>query len=380
MTTVRSLLNKIPEYTTVMSAAAREGWLVPLIEAHLTPCSIMEAQDILRSMDLPADLKLRFRNRRGRARFNPEHRRYGIYLAATPGVSFGGLRAGLVLHEAAHVWDHQKRGRFSHGPTYRRALRDAILETAWRPCVMGKSVKEIYYRHRGPYEFLLSSRNAKGEDVTTHHVGPFNMQEAHSTAIDLVTKPGGNIFAVWVFSKTEGQFTGAFYKRNDDQRAEVYAPWHELEEPDGPGTTAEKPDADRGVELPDEREAPALLPEREEPLPAMDDSVDASLPEGTVPGGGPVRDLPPQEPAQPRVKRIGPPRRTGRALELGAAEGWPKSEAAQIVRTFMEGKRLTSVEIVAAIGAELTGLGVQFPASLISRLKQGGFLREVTEE
>jgi hypothetical protein len=360
MNPVRHLLDRIPEYTRILSAASREAWLTPLIEAHLTPCSEMEARDILRLMSLPRDTKVSFGSQSGRARFNQSARRYGVSLPNAPGVSFGQLRAGIVLHEGAHIWDHWDQGKFGHGPTYQHSLRQALLLTAWRPCVMDDSIKEIYARHRGPFEFLLTVNKKNGEQGSKHHVGPFSAREAHAEALRML-KDFDDVDAVFVFSKSEGQFTGAFYKRGGtDPR--VYRPWDELEEADGPGTTVESTNADRGVELPDEREAAALLPGGPEPLSPVDDSVDASLPEGTVPGGRPVRDVPAKQPAEPRAKRVGPPRRASRALELdgGNAEAWPKSEAAQVVRAFMEGKRLTPSEIVAAIGAQLTGLGFNF--------------------
>lgn len=69
-------------------------------------------------------------------------------------------------------------------------------------------------------------------------------------------------------------------------------------------------------------------------------------------------------------------------LDNGNAEQWPRSKGPQILRAWFEsepGRVATVPEIVAACGPALTEAGIQFPASLISRLKQGGFLVPATE-
>lgn len=129
---------------------------------------------------------------------------------------------------------------------------------------------------------------------------------------------------------------------------------------------------DDGMELPAERGAAALLPRRAEPVREVDDSGDDSVPEGAIPVDRPVRRVPPEGVPQQRT-----PRKAGAALALGAGE-WPKkSEPARLVREWFEAepdRRATTAEMIEALGTQLTALGVQFPASLFSRLKQAGLL------
>jgi len=72
-------------------------------------------------------------------------------------------------------------------------------------------------------------------------------------------------------------------------------------------------------------------------------------------------------------------RRTrGARLVIGKTDGWPKSQGAQIVRQFFQhpDRRASTQEIVSAIGDQLMAAGIEFPGSLVSRLKQAGFLTE----
>lgn len=375
---ITEMLLVVGEYSSVLGAARREGWLTELIEAHQVPCNTDQASRILRVMrGLPRGLHVGFRNKRGWTRERKDGS-LGVYLPFKPGTTHGHLRVGLVLHEASHILDYLERQAFGHGPAFQARLREAIHNTAWRSCVTDNSIKEIYARHRGPFQFLLSTRLKNGQSGTKHDPGPFSAKDAHAAALDWINK-FDDIEAVFVFSKSEGQFTGAFYKKGGTD-ARVYRPWHELEEPDG-----------RRVELHRNEEplasdpAPALLSRSSEPVQEMDAADGRGLPAEPVPQARPVRNLPAKEPTQPRAQRAAgsPPRRASRALEVNPdkTEGWPKSEGAGIVRAWLEEhKRGTPAEIVAAVGPRLIELNVQFPASLISRLKQGGLLREAHED
>lgn len=369
--TSRELTLVVPEYPNVLARAAREGWLRPLIHAHLTECTRVTAEGLLHELsDLPADLGLRWRPRtRGRARYHKLQRRYGITLPTEPAPSSSRLRIGLVLHEAAHVYDHLTTKRFGHGPTFCRELRE-LLATHWNDswrerCTIAMSVsnfREIYDRHRGPYWLLLTRETPtkKGVEHSTDRIeGPLSAEEAHEEARILVNDAKDNVVDAMVFSSTEGQFTGAIYRRG-----ETYRPWHEEES------------RARRVEPSDQRDEAALLPGGPEPLREVVDPVERGLPAATVPRRRPVRDVPAKDPA---LQRAAGPRGNRPALELdpGNAERWPKSEGAGIVRATLEAiGRATAADLAQRIAADCAKVGVAFPASLISRLKQGGFLRE----
>lgn len=48
------------------------------------------------------------------------------------------------------------------------------------------------------------------------------------------------------------------------------------------------------------------------------------------------------------------------------------------MKTFFAGRTgATPTEIIEALGAKLNEMGVAHPASLVSRLKQAGFLKEI---
>ncbi len=203
--------------------------------------------------------------------------------------------------------------------------------------------------------------------------GPFGAKDAHEKCRELIEAPGP-VIGVHVFSLTESQFIGAYYKRGDSQQ-----PWHELEEPDERvelQTQAPPEGETDAAPLQDEPEGPA----DDEPVRPGDALRDASPAAPAVPRDRAVRSVPPKKQAAPRALGVA---RTQTTLELdpGNAEQWPKSETAQTVRAFLDGgKRATSKDICEALGPKLTALGVAFPASLVSRLKQGGLLRPSTEE
>jgi hypothetical protein len=365
------------EYPGVLRRAAAGGWLDDLLIAHFTPCDVAEARGLLAGLDLPVSLRLILLDGvyRGRARYSRRRRQYGILLPTKPGVYPCHLRVGLVLHEAAHIYDHQDRGKFGHGPAFCERLRELVQE--WRPRRMA-NMMEMYLRHRGPYSLLLTIlQETKGKQTVISGdkpLGPMNAERAHAEACRLVTDPESKVTAVFVFSDTEGQHIGAQYKRG-----ETYRPWHEMKE---------EVQREGGMELSDQRPAATLLQGGPEPLRPVDAAVERSVPAEAVPSAGPVRDVP--EEAAPR-KRPAPtklpgdrfPAVRGRALALDAStsDRWPKSAPAQLVKGWFEegDKRATAAEVIQAIGPKLQALGMAHPASLVSRLKQGGFLKEVSE-
>lgn len=367
--TGRQLHKWVPEYPSILSRAGREGWLSDLVAAHAVPCTSAHAVVILASLGLhPRDLDLRWGNRRGRARWHPKTRRYSISLPGVPGGTWKRLRAGLVIHEAAHVIDRRKTGTFGHGEKFCRQLR-AALTTDWRSLVMTSSFREIYDRHRGPYALIVTTEEVgkKGKaQGSGRHGNVFSAEEAHEEARILVNSKAP-VLEVFVYSETEGQFIGAQYKRG-----ESYRPWHEehgrveLCEP------VQENDEPRPA-------SPALVPGREEPLHAVGDLADAGEQTEAVHVARQVRDVPAKARTSPRPERIAAgPRKPGSALRVAdGRDDWPKSEAAQAVKAHVEAHPgLTAAAIVAAIGPRLNELGVAHPASLVSRLKQAGFLKE----
>lgn len=211
--------------------------------------------------------------------------------------------------------------------------------------------RQIYDRHQGPYVLLLVRQDAKGKQFTDRVTGSsLRAQAAHETAVDLITATdgkNGDVTHAFVFSDTEGQFIGALYRRG-----EAYAPWEHLAIDDAPRTT---PKARRVATAP-------------------------SGEEGTVT----EMTAPSAPPKPPRVKTPGSrfPAMRGRALAMtqDADAKWPASKPAQMVKAHFEFKgptySATSPELVADIGPALKEIGVEFPASLISRLKQAGLLVE----
>lgn len=233
--------------------------------------------------------------------------------------------------------------------------------------------QEIYDRHPGLYHAVVDRQVAGKKDgsikLETRNVPGLNAAEVRQLARIEIEKDKS--VTIYVYSEREQQ----------------HLLWYDcdslnfLTEDDGKG------EPDGRVELPDQREEAAPLRRRKKSVRPVDDPVDGSVSAETVSGDGPVRDVP--EEKQPRAEgvrrrdsqRAAPPRRVGRALELdgGNAERWPKSEGAQIVRAALERVgRATVAELTAMLAADLAKAGVGFPGSLISRLKQGGFLKEVT--
>lgn len=357
----------IVEYTTVQAAAADEGWLHALLDAHLTPCAETDARRLCSWVGL-GHIPIRFTNRRGRARFS--RRGYGISLPSTPGTGFAKLRVGLVLHEAAHVLDRMESGTFGHREKFRRVLRDLVTRD-WRSQLKIGNQREIYARHRGPYSLLVSrtvpGKGGKPKETTDKVKGPFSAEDAHEEARMLVNDPRDNVVDIHVFSDSEGQFVGAHYKRGVE-----YPSWASLAEV---GLDDERENDEGRVELPDERPDAALLSGGEEPLQKVVAPLKQRVPKPAVPSRGLVRNVPPQSQAAAGTKR------KGAVLELdpGNAERWPASKGAAIVRAAIERERGTASELAKRLTAELNAVGVEFPASLISRLKQGGFLREVQD-
>jgi hypothetical protein len=376
MVTYRELSNTVAEYESVLRQAGAGRWLPYLIAAHTTPCTQSEAERILQGVALPDDLKLRFKSRAGRARWIRKKQQYSISL---PEVTHGiyCLRVGVVLHEAAHIACHQRWKKFGHGEQFCTELRRLLIASKWRNVMSTRSYREIYDRHRGPFSLLLTREEMKKgreEQVTEKVKGPFSAEEAHEEAVMLVNDTRDNVLQVHVFSDGEGQFCGAFYKRG-----ETYKTWEE-----------ETEDAGR-MESHSDQPAPALLQGRSEPVSEMAASKLDGVSEESISdadGDRPVRDVPEEEPAAPRPKRAAKPAKLpgdrfpvvrGKALTLGKTEGWPPSKPAQVVLAYMsvEGRKGTSAELIAALGAELTALGVAHPGSLVSRLKQAGLLVEV---
>ncbi len=392
----------VGEYASIIRAAAREGWLRELLAAHWTPCDQDDAirllswvRSLVGTRRLPADLKLRFTNKRGRARFNKKTRRYSISLPKAPGTTFARLRAGLVLHEAAHVVDRCSTGVFNHKSTFQRVLRALVTHSEWRTHVMSGTVREIYGRHRGPYSLLLGrERPVKGggmEQYTDRLSKRFNAEDAHEEARMLVTDPRENVTDVHVFSDSEGQFTGAFYTRGV-----AYESWAELRARDLAETGFDNPweqtketndgrvephcgdDADPGPGEPGEAEA-ALLQEPVEPVREVAAGDERRVPAKPAPRVRPVRSVPPQGEAATGAKRKG--------VNLGIAadkiDGWPGSKGAGIVRAALieiGEAGISAAELAKRLADPLKEAGVEFPASLISRLKQGGFIHVVTEK
>lgn len=345
------------EYPTILRAAENEGWLNVLIESHLTPCSQEEARRLLDRSGCRF-VTTRFNMRpRARGRFNPPKNGQGLSLSlpGRPGSRFGFLRVGIVLHEAAHLLDYRKRIKTNHQPSFQREFRSLLrkLMTTTTPV----NFRPIYDRHQGPYVLLMLRENAKGQQFTDRVTGSsLRAQAAHEKAVELVNQGDPkypDVDSVFVFSDTEGQFTGALYRKG-----ESYAGWEHLPIDDAP--PVDKRSAAR--KLLDVRKT-TTLPEL-----AAKVEADANAPA-----------------ASPRKKpgdRF--PVMRGRPLVPNLEGEWPKSAPAQLVRSHFEFRganySATSAELIAEIGTALAELKVQFPASLISRLKQAGLLKEKIDE
>lgn len=338
----------IAEYPTIIARAAKEGWLEPLVASHALPCTRSEAMGLLNVLPLPRNTVVNFRAGKGRAGRRPGQ--YRIGLPTTPGTRSRTLRVGLVIHEAAHIIDHAKENGWGHGETYCRVLRQLLVTIDWRKGFMPTSnFRAIYDRHRGPYCIMLireivSAKKDKAIPTSDLLNGPFNAEEAHEEARMLVTDPRENVTGAYVYSLTENQHIGAIYKRG-----ETYATWLDLPTPAPAAEAVREPEH----EMPDWAKTPAAAPAAAAPAPRPVEATAPAAKAATV-------------------------RRKGAALGVGRDEGWPSSEAAQTVRAFFD-KTPTAApaEIIAALGTKLNDLGVAHPASLVSRLKQAGFLKEI---
>jgi len=235
--------------------------------------------------------------------------------------------------------------------------------------------RPIYDRHQGPYVLLLLREDAKGKQFTDRITGSLRAQAAHEKAVDLVygrDPKYTDVDSVFVFSDTEGQFTGALYKCGED-----YAAWEHLPIDDSSPASSAKPKRTgltvkegaarsvvNAIVQAETAEAAGFVGHHE-----VDGDKVASVPK-------PKKERPAKLPGD----RF--PVMRGRPLVHNPEGEWPKSAPAQFVKSFFGQQppdySATSAELVAAIGQSLTDLGVQFPASLISRLKQAGLLKEKT--
>lgn len=219
--------------------------------------------------------------------------------------------------------------------------------------------KVLYARHEDLYCLLATVLDGMTEK-SRHFPGPYTAREAHEEARKLVNHNSTTEIAdIHVFGRKLGFFIGARYVRDI---AEHNIPWDDLPEP----TDAER------MEHADELRPPALLQPGEEPLPAVDGPVDGGVPAEAAPRRRLVRDVSPESRA---ASRTPPPAKPRVPLKIGTGE-WPQgSRGAQLVRSHLEEVRqATGPEICTALAAEFAALGVQFPSSLISRLKQAGLL------
>lgn len=356
------------EYVSIVKRAGQEGWLDPLTAAHAAPCTQQEAVKILGLLRNLPRLKVLFRaNAKGRARFSRKTKRYGITLSAEPGGKTRRLRAGLVLHEAAHILAHQQVGEMDHQEIYCRTLR-RLLQTDWRSQLMPtSSFSAIFNRHRGPFSISLTREIDHGgkrgkeqvsdrillplreEDEGRQRSRTFTAEEAHEEARMLVGDPRENVTSAYVFSESEGQFIGAAY-----HRGETYKPWSEENLPI---------EATFQTDPPIEPMTIAGKVESEPTKPTAD-----LLKVGT-------EAVKIKEPKAPK-----PPRRAGLALTVapGSDEKWPQAPSAQaVLATFKARGAMTAKEAAEVLAPKLTELGVAHPASAISRLKQAGLLQEV---
>ncbi len=227
----------------------------------------------------------------------------------------------------------------------------------------------LYDRHTGPYTLLLCCTKPDGKGGQTHYnrADSFRLdaRSVHDRAVDLITKPG-DIVSAMAFSESEQQFIGAWYQRGRDPLPtwidDVPEP---VEEPSifelagrfaseltfSAFVSVQTHDADPGEPATEVPEVPAT------------DYAQASAPQ-------------PRPAVAPRARST-----RGGLLELdpGNAERWPATDGPQKIRAWFEaedGRKASVRDIVDALGAELQAIGVGFPASMVSRLKQQGFLRE----
>lgn len=352
------------EYRCILRRAAREGWLAQLVEAHASPCTIEQAQQMLNRCGLRGGTRITFRNRKGWARFN-KHKRYHIGLPNVRGGRQGRLRRGLVLHEASHILDHMQRGEFGHQENFCKIFR-RLLEK-WRVTMPG-NYKEIYDRHKGPYRLTLTRQvevKGKQEHQSDRVEERFSAEDAHEEARMLVNDPKENIVNVYVFSESEGQFIGALYIRGADYRA-----WDAMRAEDLASAGLVAGDQPAHAEAP----APTLVQEQRQvavqqaPLAPKRDVND------NVPRKAPIDSSVPKLPKAPR--KVSSPLQ----LAAGKLAEWPQSAAAQeVLGLFQNLGSMTAKQAAETLGPRMVELGVAHPASLVSRLKQAGLLEEKSE-
>lgn len=260
------------EYRTILPRAAREGWIVPLLEAHFTPATLPTSTALIMRAIREAGVE-NFRGTRyqigKRQRGHAYHRngRYWIRMPSTPGVKSCTLRAGLALHEAAHVIDYWRRrdtrrevvrrkkigglrhkilvlknGRlrektvslgghwikvrkvvgasFGHGPEFCRVLRALVLDWKAQGGIMPvcSNYAAVYARHQGPYRVLVcrtapTKKDPSNVKFTLIPGHPMSAEDAHEAARSFVEDPRDPILKAFVLSDTENQFIGAYYER-----------------------------------------------------------------------------------------------------------------------------------------------------------------------
>lgn len=366
------------EYVSIVNRAGREGWLDALTEAHAAPCCQAEATQILGLLRNLPKLRVIFHDgAKGRARFSRRTKRYGMTLSSTPGGKARRLRAGLVLHEAAHILAHMEVGKMNHQEIYCRTLRRLLYNTDWRSRLMPtSSFAAIFHRHRGPFSIALTREIDHGgkrgkEQVSDRITRPlresdegrprartFTAEEAHEEARMLVGDPRENVTSAYVFSESEGQFIGAAYHRGD-----TYRPWSEEQLPITELSTEEIVDevTSQPIEL-SPADSAAFVEAIVNPAPPNEALKQAA-----------ARFL-------QRRKAPKPPRKAGLALTVapGSEERWPQAASVQhILATFKARGTMTAKEAAEVLAPKLIELGVAHPASAVSRLKQAGLLQEV---
>jgi hypothetical protein len=367
------------EYVSIVKHAGQEGWLDQLVAAHAAPCTKDQAFKILALMPNLPTLKVLLRaGSKGRARISRRGEEYGITLPTEPGGRWGRLRAGIVLHEAAHILAHQAIGRFDHQEKFCRTLR-RLLHTDWRDQMPTSSRATTFHRHRAQSFSLnlireIDHGGKRGkEQISEHLPGPFTAEEAHEEGRMLVNDPRENVKAAFVFGNTEGAYIGVIY-----ERGEVYLPW--AEEVAAAGDV-------RGLttkEIVDEVASPVIE------LSPADSAAFAEAIVNPAPPNEALKDAAARtdwqkigtEAVTPKAPKAAPkvPRRAGLALTVapGSEAKWPPAASAQYIRATFEARgAMTAKEAAEVLAPKLVELGVAHPASAVSRLKQAGLLQEV---
>ena len=200
------------------------------------------------------------------------------------------------------------------------------------------TLREIYNRHDGPFHLVLTREMTPGGKQFADTInGPLSSKEAHEKARAAVQEPG--TIDCYVYSDGEGHFTGAVY-----ERGKAYDSWEAMSLAEAPASEPQP-------------EAPAA-PSKEEP--SLIEEVKQALAPRLAQAAGP----------KPKRSRGGL-----LELDLGNAERWPDSKGAALVREALEAGPASVADLSARLAEPLKAAGVAFPASLISRLKQAGFIR-----